>query len=245
MEDAESPIALGPVPAWSFSRLVNYEKCPHMTYLASVKKVKRLAPKADCPAERGTAMHEVAENYVKRESTETIKEMGYFQEEFDLMQAAFDNGDVELEGDWGFDIDWQKTGWYDSDVWARIKLDAFWHIDDSTARVIDYKSGKKFGNEFKHTSQCQLYMVGAFMRHPELDLIQTELWYLDQKSYMKKTYTRDKLPLYLKKFTKRALAMTTATEFPAKPNKSNCRWCDYGIENGTGDCIYAVPYDYV
>ena len=238
-------IELGPVKQWSFSRLSNFEKCPHMVYLSSVEKLKGPPRGDDHPAERGTRIHTVCEEYVNGKSTDTVKEMTHFMEELDHLRENYNDGKVELEGDWGYDLDWQQTGWFDKDVWARIKLDAFYQIDETTARVIDYKTGKKFGNEVKHTQQCQLYMVGSFMRYPQLDKIETELWYLDQDTYMKKTYTRNKLALYLKKFTERALRMTTCTDFKAKPTRSACRWCDFGIENGTGECQYAVPHDYI
>jgi RecB family exonuclease len=232
---------LGPVPVWSFSRLSNYEKCPHMVELAAIQKAPRPERDEHHPAERGTRIHTICEDYVSGKSAETCKEMGHFMEDFDVLRSEYDEGKVEVEGDWGFDIDWAQTGWWDQDVWARIKLDALRFYDDKTALVIDYKTGKKFGNEVKHTQQAQLYMVGSFMRYPELDMIETQFWYLDQNATLKKTYTRDKLSVYLKRFTERAMKLTAATKFPAKPSKMNCRFCDYGIENGTGACPFAVP----
>lgn len=234
-------ITLGPVKQWSFSRLANFEKCPYLVYLGSVEKLKGPERDETHPAERGNRIHTICEKYVGGTSDESTKEMDFFMVDFDHLRENFNDGRVEVEGDWGFDLDWQKTGWWDDDVWARIKLDAFQQFDESTAKVIDYKTGKKFGNEVKHTQQAQLYMVGSFMRYPELDMIETEFWYLDQNAKMKKTYTRDKLALYLKRFTERALRLTTCTDFKPKPTKQNCRWCDFGVENGTGECQYAVP----
>lgn len=232
---------LGPVKVWSFSRLSTYEKCPYHLKLSAVDKVPQPERDATHPAERGTRIHTLCEEYVNGTSDEQVKEMKHFAEQFERLREGFNEGKVELEGDWGFDINWTKTGWWDPNVWARIKLDALEHLDEHTALVIDYKTGKKFGNEVKHTQQAQLYMVGAFMRFPELDMIETQFWYLDQKDTLKKTYTRDKLSIYLSRFTERAMKLTTATEFRPKPSKMNCRWCDYGPENGTGACQYGVP----
>lgn len=236
---------LGPVKQWSFSRLSNFEKCPHMVYLASVEKLKGPDRDETHPAERGTRIHGICEKYVDGTSDDTVKEMGHFMEDFELLRENFNEGKVEVEGDWGFDINWEQTGWWDDDCWARIKLDAFFKINDTTARLIDYKTGKKHGNEVRHTQQAQLYMVSAFMRYPDLTMIETDFWYLDQAQTLKKLYTRDKLALYLKKFTERALRLTTTTEFKPAPSRSNCRWCSYGIENGTGACPYAVPHDHI
>lgn len=235
---------LGPVKQWSFSRLSTYEKCPFTMQLSYIDGLKGPERDENHPAERGTRVHTACELFVKGEGPET-KEMKHFKPRLEELAEEYQAGNVELEGDWGYDIDWMKTGWWDEDVWARIKLDAYRRYEGNGAKVIDYKTGKKFGNEVKHTQQAQLYMVGAFMRYPEIDVIDTEFWYLDQASnnIMKKTYTRDKLGLYLKRFTERALKLTTATVFPAKPNKMNCRWCDFGPTNGTGDCPYGVPYE--
>lgn len=233
-------IKLGPVDKWSFSRLSNFEKCPYKIYQSAVLKLKGPPRDADNPAERGTRIHNVAEEYVNGTSTVFAPEMEDFREDFEALREGFDAGEVETEGDWGFDIDWQEAGWWDANVWARIKLDAFARVDPHTARVIDYKTGKKFGNEVHHIQQAQLYMVAGFLKQPDVDLIQTEFWYLDQNAKTVKTYRRNKLPLYMKKFTDRAMRLTTCTEFPAKPSKMNCRWCDFGPENGTGDCKYGV-----
>ena len=42
------------------------------------------------------------------------------------------------------------------------KLDAYVKEDDTSARVIDYKTGKRFGNEIGHSQQCLLYAIAAF-----------------------------------------------------------------------------------
>ena len=233
---------LGPVKQWSFSRLANYEECPYRLYLSAVERRPGPARGEDHPAERGTRIHTACERYVKDEGP-LVKEMRRFETDFEALKEHYNDGHVQLEGDWGFDIDWQQTGWWDDNVWARIKLDAFRRYDDQTAGLIDYKTGKKMGNEVKHTQQAQLYAVGAFMRYPEIDLIHASFWYLDQGQRFNKTYKRDNLALYLKKFNQRALALTTAANFPAKPNKMKCRWCEYGINKGTGECPYAVPND--
>lgn len=239
-----SDIELGPCKQWSFSRLSNFEQCPKKIENAVVLKLAKPERDDSHAAERGINIHNDCEAYVKGEGPET-HEMRFFLDQMESLKQAYEAGEVSVEGDWGFDIDWQEAGWWDKNVWARIKLDAFRRFDKTTALVVDYKSGKKMGNEVKHTQQAQLYMIAAFMRYPELEIIDTDFYYLDQKSNnrLKKTYTRNKLPIYLKKFTQRALKLTTATVFPAKPSKMNCRWCDYGPENGTGECPYGVPND--
>jgi len=83
-------------------------------------------------------------------------------------------------------------------TWARIKLDALVHQDEQSARVIDYKTGKKWGNEISHSQQALLYAIGTFLRYPDLEFVNS-----------------------------RAVKMTTETEFNPTPSKSSCRWCSY------------------
>ena len=91
-----------------------------------------------------------------------------FEKQFADLRAGYLDGTVELEGEWGFTTDWEPTGWLSDDTWARIKLDAYVKQDKTSARVIDYKTGKRFGNEIAHSQQCLLYAIAAFARDPDL-----------------------------------------------------------------------------
>jgi len=139
----------------------------------------------------------------------------------------YDDGKVELEGEWGFTIEWETCHWMAKNVWARIKLDAIVHEDDTSARVIDYKTGRQFGNEISHGQQALTYAIGSFLRYPDLQHVQTELWYLDHGTVTEQSYTRDQALLFLPKLHQRAIVMTTAEKFPPNPSKTNCKWCSY------------------
>ena len=129
--------------------------------------------------------------------------------------------------------------WGDKDAWARIKLDAFVRLSKTHAVVIDYKTGKKFGNEIKHAEQTQLYQLAAFLRYPELETIDVELWYTDQDDLTHMKYTRSQGMRFFQNFNQRGIAMTSAEEFPPSPNVFACKWCPYG-PRGTGDCDKGV-----
>ena len=61
---------------------------------------------------------------------------------------------------------WEPTGWISPDTWARVKLDALVSETDTSARVIDYKTGKQFGNEIAHSQQALIYAIGTFFMYP-------------------------------------------------------------------------------
>ena len=178
-------------------------------------------------------------DYVNGTAGEMAKELIKFKSEFEELRQGFIDAKVELEGEWGFDIDWKTVGWLTPDTWARIKLDALVQEDETSARVIDYKTGKRWGNEITHGQQGLLYAIGTFFRYPHLQYVQTEFWELDKGETAKKQYTREQAMEFAPGFHRRAIKMTTEKDFTPTPNSSSCRWCSFK----TGDdpeCSWGV-----
>lgn len=215
---------LGLIPAWSHSTLKTFETCAYRSYIA---KVKRISEDYGPAAKRGSEIHDQAEKYVDGRLTEFPDTLSKFTSQFERLKKLYDEGKAELEGEWGFTIEWEACHWMAKNVWARIKLDAIVHEDDTSARVIDYKTGRQFGNEISHGQQALTYAIGSFLRYPDLQYVQTELWYLDHGTVTEQSYTRDQALLFLPKLHERAIVMTTAEKFPPNPSKTNCKWCSY------------------
>ena len=174
------------IKAWSYSRLVDFEQCKLRAKLKYIDRipepVRPLPPgKTEHANDRGTRIHDAAERFV-RGGVELLPELKSFATEFHDLRNKYEHGMVSLEGEWAVNKDWEPVAWGDKDAWARIKLDAFVRLSKTHAVVIDYKTGKKFGNEIKHAEQTQLYQLAAFLRYPELETIDVELWYTDRKS---------------------------------------------------------------
>ena len=233
------PEQFGPVKTWSFSKLKKAEQCMYAVYLSDVEKIKP-PQDPDGPMARGSRIHDLAENTV-RDGSAIPGELLNFESDFIKLQERFASQPflMTMEEEWAFTTAWAPTSWVGPDTWCRQKLDVFYKEGQNAAVIIDHKTGKKFGNELKHGEQGLHYAIGAFMKYPELDFITTEFWYLDQKkdNKLRKNYTRDRALIHLPKIHERAIILTTATSFPPKPNKQNCRWCDYRI---SGDCEFAV-----
>ena len=233
----DAPTELGPVRAWSYSTLKKFETCPYQIY---IEKVKRVPQDSSPAADRGSAIHLEAEDYVKGElGDEVPKNLQKFQSDFEELRALYEEGKVELEGEWGFDIDMQPVGWLEDQTWGRIKLDAMVLQDETSARVIDYKTGRKDGNEIPHSHQALLYAIGSFYRYPNLEYAQTELWYLDKGETMIKNYTRNDAMIFAPGYYQRAIRMTTATDFGPTPSKQACRWCSYR-KGDEPQCIHGI-----
>lgn len=231
------------IKAWSFSRLAVFEQCPLRAKLAYVDRIpepeRPLPPgKTEHANDRGTRIHEAGELFV-RGGVELLPELQSFKAEFHRLRELYAHGKVGLEGEWAVDRDWNPVDWRSSNAWARIKLDAFVRLSETHAVVIDYKTGRKHGNEVKHAEQCQLYQLAAFLRYPELEVIDVELWYTDQNELTHMRYTRAQGLRFFKNFDNRGDRITTAEIFEPKPNMFNCKWCPYG-PGGTGHCEKGV-----
>lgn len=219
---------LGAIKAWSFSSLSVYEQCPMRAKLKQIDKIEEPTTPA---LTRGSEIHDLAERYVRgQEGDEVPLPLQQFTKGFEQLKAQFAAGKVTCEEDWAFTKDWSETGWTSPDCWHRAKLDAFLIEDDGSALIVDYKTGKKFGNELKHGEQGLTYAIGAFLRHPELNFIKIEFWYLDKGEKLRREYTREQALLFHPRLHQRAVKMTTAVDFPAKPSFIACRWCHYGKE---------------
>lgn len=216
----------------SFSRLQNFEKCKYLAKLMYIDKIpepERPLPKGktEHANDRGSRIHDCAEMYV-RGGVELVPELDKFKEQFEELRELFEQGRVQLEGEWAVTLEWEPTAWSSSDAWLRKKLDALVLSEDGThARVIDYKTGRRHGNEIKHTEQGQIYQLATFLRFPEVQDITVEFWYTDLGETDIKKYPRYQGTQYFKKYNDRLLAISTCTNFKPNPNAFSCKWCPY------------------
>lgn len=249
---APKGVVLGPAKNWSFSSLQKYEACPHFTKLKAVDKCPGPPRDPNSPAERGSRIHDAAEQYVRGQRDDLVPEMKDFKDHVNALRKMFAEGRVTCEEDWAYDVDMNPVEWTSPNAWLRLKLDVHVDLDATTAVVIDYKSGKRFGNEVKHQQQGALYAAIAAMRWPDVSKIIVEFWYIDQNETSQVEYTRRQAMLHWARFRERGLDMTTATRFPAKPSEPNCKFCDYSCNSmankqtgkvyfqGTGVCEFDV-----
>jgi RecB family exonuclease len=230
-----APVKQGDIPVWAFTSLTTYEKCPFEAFLKYGKRIK--VDTSDNEAlTRGNKVHDEAENFVKGNIPTITAGLKKFESDFDELRALYIDGKVEVEEKWGVDKEWNPVSWGDPSLWGRIKLDAFVHESPTSAVSIDYKTGKKFGNEHKHLLQNMVYVISAFTRFPTLEYVQGEFWYLDHGQKLVKSYTRKEADILRQRIHARAERFTSATHFPPNPSPTNCKWCDY---KKSGDCEWA------
>lgn len=221
--------------SWSYSRLVDFESCAYKAYLKHVERVPDPSPRP--AADRGTAIHLEAELFINGRGpfTDNLK---HFKKDFASLRDHYKSKRVSLEGEWGFNDKWEPCDY--KTAWGRIKADAVVMLSPEHAAVIDFKTGRKFGNEIKHAEQTQLYSLATAIRNPQVQEVTAELWYLDQDDLTSSTMTRGQIiNKLLKYYDTRMRRMVNATRFPANPNVISCKYCPYG-PGGTGHCKVGV-----
>jgi CRISPR/Cas system-associated exonuclease Cas4 (RecB family) len=240
------------ISATSYSRMKVYNTCPKQAYLKYIEKIPEaerppLPAGKEYPNDRGSRIHDELEAYVKGENDRFPPEADNFFAEVEHLRELRqkNSSQVMTEDMWCFTRDWSNVPKEDyRNVWLRVILDVICFVSEEYAVVVDYKSGRKDGNEVDHARQGQLYMLAAFLLFPRLQRIQVEFWYIDHDDIAIQKFTRKQGLKFFKGFDMKFQEMTTTTKFPSKPNMHNCRFCPYktgfiskrlGTE-GTGDC---------
>lgn len=220
----------GLIKTWSYSSLTMYESCPYKVFLRYVKKIELDTPP---PAKRGQEVHDSCEKFVTGESNELHAVASkHFLKKIMELREKYKEGIIQVEEPWAFDRVWGRTDWNATTTWAKMILDVFEYQEGETcAKLRDYKTGKKDGNELKHGDQSLIYAAAVMKRYPQVQYVESEFWYLDVNEVLKKSYTRQYIEMFMPKIEARATALTSANEFHPKPSKFKCTYCDYAKIN--------------
>jgi CRISPR/Cas system-associated exonuclease Cas4 (RecB family) len=216
--------------AWSYSRYNDYKRCPFM--FAHKQLLKMKDPNPGPALIRGRDVHKVAElALVGPKWRKVPPELVHFEEEFRHLRDL--NPTVEQQ--WGFTRTWDPTGWFGSDTWCRVVLDAVVVYDDNTAVVIDHKTGKKYAT---NEDQMQLFALATFKKFPEVTEVSTRLWYLDQPTdnEVEYEYHKREEAAIQKDWERNIKPMFADRKFPPRPN-DKCRFCFLSKAKG-GPCKF-------
>lgn len=232
---------MGLITSWSFSRLDAYSRCPYTIRLVADKAPQL---KEDEP-NRGTQIHKLAELFVTGELETLPKQLSKLAPQFEEARAAYLDGTCHAEQPWGFKKDWSPCGWFDDDIWLRVKTDLYFeHPGETSAEVVDVKTGRSWGNEVRHAQQNILYAIAAFQRDPDLETVETTHYYTDEGKVKHKVHVQNaNFERQFERFMERAHTMLNDEDPTPRPNKQTCRFCPWGPSNGSGACEYGVPHD--
>lgn len=230
----------GLIKTWSFSALIKFLECEYQIFLKRVERRKG-RPQSET-ANRGEELHKTIEDFIRGEGETLPSSIKNHRDQIIMLRMLYSKGIVSMEDEWGFTVNWESTGWKDKDLWGMMKLDVIVSEDKTSARIIDWKSGKKYGNEGKHKRQGQLYAIGAFMKFPDLQFVNVEFRYIDlgTDNILESKFSREQAMRLFPQWNAKALSMTTATKFTPKPTKFNCMYCDFNQPDSEFLCPYGV-----
>jgi len=219
-----------PIKNWSVSALQSFRQCQYKVYL---RQVKRLKPKENQFAQRGINIHDEAEKYIKGEADTLSETFKYYKDRMEGFRKRYSSGNISIEEKWAFDCYWGPVEWNDYDnIWCRVILDVGEFESETSYKITDFKTGKKFGNEGKHGEQLIVYAVAVVHRFPQVQHVAGEFLYLDQKDTLEREYNRKTLLTALTPIVNRnSQRITTATTFLPNPGRRTCEYCGF-YENG-------------
>ncbi len=220
------------ITQWSFSRWSTYDECPYRAKLLFIEK--RKAPGS--PAmDRGDRIHKAAEAFVKGETKTLDPELKPVAKDILRYKKLAARPEIML----AVTREWVSTGWFDANVWARIKIDVLALVTKkkvTTAEVVDYKTGKFKPESESYTKQLSLYAAGTLAVHPQVARVETKLLFTDHNKEVKETYTRDELPALKAAWEERVAPMLADTVFAPRPGWY-CKWCHFSKAKA-GPCEY-------
>lgn len=225
---------------WSFSSAKNYDKCPKMLEHRYVLKTPK-DERDNSAAARGTAIHKDLELYLETCKVSTGVMGGgdpaVYGDPIDPPQFKYEGlvGEIKdlctqypftQEEMLYFNKDWNLVDSF-KDAWLMAAMDVFIQISDTECVIVDWKTGKKEGNEISHQQQGQLYALCAWKRNPMLEKIKVIFVYIDQNTKTEATWKTGHMSRFFATWDTKGKEITSATKFTAKPNKYSCRYCDY------------------
>jgi len=226
------------ITAWSWSRLLDYSKCPALCNYKHVstkwKAWLKSQPEGDALT-KGSAAHKDCENYMTRKPESTITPaMTTFRAEFQDLRKRLKPSQLQTELQVAFNKDWSPVDWFASDAWVRFIFDITW-IEATEARreAIDYKTGK---NREEAHPQLRLGNLLSFFMSPKIKVAHSAFWFLDLGEAHEEMLLEGDVEKERSAWLKRVKPMLSDRVFMPKPG-NHCRWCNFS-KNRQGPCPY-------
>lgn len=214
----------------SFSSIKLFENCPLRYYHQRIKK--SVVDKGGEASQYGERIHSFLEKRIKREAA-LPQEITHYEPVIGAMEAVLTDAHTLLaEQEMSLTKDLTPTGWWDSDVWMRSKIDVL-GLRQNAAVVLDWKTGKR-RTDF---TQLELFALQVFAHYPQVNEVVSTFVWLKDLAIDKEVYKRDQAPSMWASLIERVNRIEDAAKYdrwPAKPSGlckfCPCRaFCDYAV----------------
>ena len=167
------------IEAWSFSRWNLYNRCPRK---AKYQIIEKRPTKPNAAMLRGREVHDDADKFVSGKILTLPQSLELFDDEFhqlaDLKKKKRSPVNISTELQLSFTRDWVSCDWFARNAWGRVVIDLLAeNKKERRATAIDYKTGK-ISDDYE--LQLELEAATIFALKPHIEVVKTELWYLDQ-----------------------------------------------------------------
>lgn len=209
-------------PAISSSDIENYEGCPKRWHLKRILRDERFKFHVTEAITHGNLTHERLERYVKYDEVlpdhvlYLVPFFAYLREQGYTLYA-------ELEV--AITKDWQPTSFWAKDCYLRGKVDLI-ALKDTTAIVVDYKTGKEKNARYKDDTQLQIYSA-VLMSVLGLTEVSSYFFWTATQGSDKHSLTTETFEDVKADITRRIDRMKDAydnEQFPARTSPL-CGWC--------------------
>ena len=179
--------------AWSYSKLKNFEICPRRHLETDLLK----------SVEEEQSHHLVWGDRVHKTAADHLSKGEPLPSDVENILAPWmarilkdDSAIRKVECNYALTRHLEPCGYFDKDVWFRIKIDVL-KISEDVALAIDWKTGKIQADSV----QLALTAATVFAHHPEIQNIRTEYIWLAEDATTREDFSREDMPLiWLKLF---------------------------------------------
>ncbi len=216
------------IPRTSYSALSKYEECPYKYKLSYIDDIKYPSGAA---AARGTRLHTGCERFLKGEIPATSLTVDFMKIR-PILERAKELG-AGAEEIWLIrDDTWEFQLEESPETTFKAIVDIHW-IEGDILHIRDLKTGRPSPS---HYEQLEVYALLGFSRYPEVKEVVVAPLYLEGEA-SPTSYPKGLEAFIRTAWKERWDKLYAATEFPATPSNSACKWCPYKASKG-GECAW-------
>jgi len=205
-------------PAWSYSRLKNFETCPKQFWHLNIQKDVKMPESKEMGY--GKKVHKAIELFIT--SAQPLPaDLQHLMPVLDKFVSA--PGEKHAEQQLAITKDLTPTGWFDKDVWCRAIVDLA-VVNGDRAVLCDWKTGKIDDDFTQQRAAAALF----FIHYPEVERITMMYYWIKDKKATSEELVRPDVRHVWRVLMPRVAKYTYAhekTEFPPKPSGLCKRHC--------------------
>jgi len=209
---------------YSFSKISVYENCPRQFKYKYIDKLPT-APKDMTPLLKGSAVHNILENYPNKGTHKLQEKYQFIVDEFldSDYKKLFDYPNLREQAIALDDTLSPKP--YGKNVLFRGYIDYMCFID-GILHIIDWKTGKLKDLKYQNFNQLLFYSIYMFKKYPKVNQIKIRYVYIEHKLENSILLDRKYLSKYINDLITIIDKIENEKTFP-KNKQVLCNWCDY------------------